>query len=49
MHEKRKILHECECFKPDIRTSFKNGKYSEEQIIECHGLQSLNENEEMEE
>jgi len=37
MYEKRKILHEFECFKPDIRRLFKDGKCIEEQIIKCYG------------
>jgi hypothetical protein len=37
MSQKRKILHECECSRPDIRNYIKNGQCSEEQIIECHG------------
>lgn len=42
MRKKKKISHECECDKPEIRTSFKNGECSEEQIQRCHGKEFLN-------
>ncbi|MFO7795416.1 MAG: hypothetical protein ACQERB_14370 [Promethearchaeati archaeon] len=38
MSKKKKIDHweECECDKPEIRETFKEG-CSREQIIKCHG------------
>jgi hypothetical protein len=50
MHEKRQILRECKCFKLNIRNSYKNGMYSEEQNVESHErdiLQSLKQDEEI--
>jgi len=38
MNEKKTLKHseECECDKPEIRATFKEG-CSKEQIIKCHG------------
>ena len=32
----------CECDKPEIRDSFKEGNCSDEQIVKCHGHEYLN-------
>jgi hypothetical protein len=32
---------DCECDRPEVRDSFKDGKCSEEQIIQCHGKEFL--------
>lgn len=38
--KKSKHLEECECDKPEIRDSFKEG-CSREQIVKCHGKEYL--------
>ena len=42
---KKKILKhgkdECECDKPEIRDSFKDGHCSREQVLKCHGAEML--------
>ncbi|MFO8019002.1 MAG: hypothetical protein R6U96_10225 [Promethearchaeia archaeon] len=38
----KKESHECECGKPEIRKSFKEGCCSDEQIVKCHGQEYLN-------
>jgi len=48
MRKKKNVSHECECDKPEIRDSFKNGSCSDEQIRQCHGrdfLKSIEQNE----
>lgn len=41
--EKSKVpIHDCNCDHPEIHDSFKDGKCSEKQIIECHGHEMLN-------
>jgi hypothetical protein len=39
MSEEKKVKHlgECDCDKPEIRDTFKEG-CSKEQIIKCHGV-----------
>jgi len=39
----KKNIHSqnCDCDHPELRDSFKDGKCSEKQIIECHGHEAL--------
>ena len=40
---KIKEIEECECDKPDIKAKFPNGHCSLNQVIKCHGDQSIDE------
>ena len=42
MSNKKEEIHECDCFKPEVRNSFIDGCCSDDQIIKCHGSEYLN-------
>jgi len=40
--ETKEKMHPCDCTKPELRNSFKEGRCSDAQIAKYHGMDYLN-------